>query len=401
MKRFLLALMAVLTMFVALTPSVTMASTGFESVPDDHEGYVPDTNPEEPPEDEHPAEDDNGMVTGIIINLVATVIDAFAEVIEWTFAGTELQYVIFGSVNPLTGGEYTSSSVGNIFSAAEWNFAVNPLRIAFSFAGWLLFAVMIAHYGLKLMKESTNPIERTHLLEDIYGWIGGAAMLVFMYIAVFIIFNLNYAIVDGLNTLVSDNEVFGDVFSVLDQSWDDKSLTTNAIGDAILHLGLAIMTLVLLIQYIFRKFIIGFLVVISPLAAVAYARDKNGQAFKTWLSELLSQTFIQSAHAVVIVLYLAFVNAASNGTSIFNTDNLDIVGNSMQSIVDPVLSFLIAIGGVVAVGALTYNGLRLSMSSGNPRARFHAIRGIRTSLVGCLICIGSVLIVDILRGFMF
>ncbi|MFD1362738.1 Mbov_0395 family pilin-like conjugal transfer protein [Lentibacillus salinarum] len=392
--------MAVLTLFITVTPSVTMAATDFESVPEDNEGYVPETDPEKPAEDEHPAEDDHGMITGIMINLLATVIDVLAEAIEWMFAGTDLQSVLFGSVNPLTGEEFGSSSVGHIFSAAEWNYAVNPLRIAFSFGAWILFVVMIAHYGIKLMKESTNPIQRSHLIENIYAWIGGAAMLVFMYIVVFIIFNLNYAIVDGLRQL-TDNEVFGDVFSVLDQSWDDKSLTGNSFGDAFLHLGLAIMTLVLLIHYIFRKFIIGFLVVISPLAAVAYARDKDGEVFKLWLSELLSQTFIQSAHAVVVVLYLAFVNASNNGTSIFNLDNLGVVGNSMQSVVDPILSFLIAIGGVVAVGALTYNGLRLSFSSGNPMARAHAIKGIRTSIIGCLICIGAVVIVNVLRGLMF
>src|SRR5699024_9130151 len=155
---------------------------------------------------------------------------------------------------------------------------------------------MIANYGIKFMKESTNPIQRSQLLEDIYGWIGGAAMIIFMYIAVFIIFNLNERIVGALHGLISDTEAYEGLFESMNKANDlDESISGNVLGDSLIRLGSVIITFVLIIQYVFRKFIIGFLVIISPLASVAYAREKNSQAFKTWLSELLSQTFIQTA----------------------------------------------------------------------------------------------------------
>src|SRR5699024_9279171 len=173
------------------------------------------------------------------------------------------------------------------------------------------------------------------------------------------------------------------------------------LGDSLIRLGSVIITFVLIIQYVFRKFIIGFLVIISPLASVAYAREKNSQAFKTWLSELLSQTFIQTAHAIVIVLYLAFLNASNNNEALFTHDEaVTILGSGTQSILEPVLTFLIGIGGVVGVGALTYNGLKLALSSGNPQARAEAIKSIRNSIIGCFIAVGAVIIVSVIRGLM-
>src|SRR5699024_3049373 len=142
---------------------------------------------------------------------------------------------------------FDGKSIGNIFSSGEWNYAINPLRIGFSFIAWIFFVIMIANYGIKFMKESTNPIQRSQLLEDIYGWIGGAAMIIFMYIAVFIIFNLNERIVGALHGLISDTEAYEGLFESMNKANDlDESISGNVLGDSLIRLGSVIITFVLI-----------------------------------------------------------------------------------------------------------------------------------------------------------
>lgn len=402
-KRLFLALLACFVLCFAWTPLKSLAYTvkgagteknsqTYEAVPKGHEGYVPSA-PAQKITDDNSEDKDKGSMGERIF---ASVINGINKLFKWAITGVNLHDVLFGVVNPLNGKKYGNTSVGHIFSAAEWNNAVNPLRIAFSFVAWALFAAMIAMYGFKIMQESTNPLRRSNLIENLYAWIGAAAMLAFMYMLVFIIFDLNDAFVYGLD-LISG----GKSSSLFKAMNGDVSGIAGPIGDALINLGMSIMTVILIIQYIFRKFIIAFLVVISPLACVAYARHKDATAFKIWISELVSQVFTQTAHATVVVLYLAFAYASMDGKGSLLNRSDGSIGWSVSQVIDPVLSFLISIGGVVAVGALILNGIRLSLSSNNPTLRMNAMRGVKLSLIGGGICIGAVIVVDILRGLMF
>lgn len=223
-------------------------------------------------------------------------------------------------------------------------------------------------------------------------------MLAFMYMLVFVIFNINYAIVHGLWQLIGGSSGTSTLFDAIGEG--AGGLTGSGFVDGLIDIAMAVMTLVLIIQYIFRKFMIAILVIISPMAAMAFAKNSDGMAFKLWISELISQVFIQSAHGLIIVLYLGFVNASvDGGDGLFGY--LGSIKNQVVLVLDPVLHFLIAIGGVVAVGVLIWNGLRLGMSGGNPQGRSKALKGIQNGLISCLVCVGSVMIVNIIRGLMF
>lgn len=408
MKRFLFFFLALLVFSLATigtVPQPSLAkgnndSPSYDAVPKDYQGYVPDAPSEKITSTENTKKDNGNIAT----RFFAKIINGFSSVVQWVLTGdaskkADLSSIIFGKVNPINGKTFDTHNVGHIFSAAEWNKAINPLRIALTFVAWAFFAVIVAFYGIKLMAESTNPLKRSNLQERLYAWIGAGAMLAFMYMIVFIIFNLNYAFVHGLWNLIGSSKTTNSAFDALSKP-AEGGITGGPIGDSLLNFAMVIMTAVLLVQYIFRKFIIAVLIVISPMAAIAFAKNKDGMAFKMWISELLSQVFIQTGHAIVIVLYLAFVNASVKGSNgIFGDQGL--VEGNVGTVINPILHFLIAIGGVIAVGALTWNGIRLSASGGNPQARASALKGIQMSLIGCLLCVGSVMVVNLIRGLMF
>lgn len=407
LKRILLTILSctILTMAIAPVGAFAKADNGgqnYEAVPDHHQGYVPDA-PTEKVKDGIAKKGLKGA-GNLVGDMFGKLFDLMANVVRFVISGNldgkrvSLSDVIFGKINPINHKAFGKHNVGHIFSAAEWNKAVNPLRISFTFIAWIFLALMVAWYGIKLMGESTNPLKRSNLQEQLFAWIGAGALLAFMYLIVFVIFNLNYEIVQGLWKLIGGDKNTKDIFHVLEKGGD--GLTGQGFADGLISLAMAVMTLVLIIQYVFRKFVIAILVVISPMAAVAYAKNKDGMAFKMWFAELMSQVFIQSAHAVVIVLYLAFLNASlDGGNGLFGY--LGTVEGGVAGVINPILKFLISIGGVVAVGALIWNGIRLSMSSGNPQARALSLKGIQYSLIGCLICVGSVIIVNIIRGLVF
>lgn len=372
-----------------LLPATVSAAPSFDPVPDGYDGYLPEMPVDEKLEEVKREIKDSDT---IIDRLVASLLNGFAKGLGWLVGGTNLDMIIFNQSNPMNGKPYQGNTVGGIFTKAEWNNVVNPLRISFSVVAWMFFAVSIAYYGLKVMKDSTNPLKQVDLREKLLAYIGAAAMLAFMHMIFFLLVNLNNAFVQGLYGFVKDNELFQETFSVLGVIDAEQAMTESVVLDAVIHILMQFLVIWFVFLYIFRKFIIGILVVIAPLAAWAFARNRDGMAFKLWLAELTSQIFIQTAHALVIVLYVGFLsNSLGKGN----------LGTSMAGVLDPLLQFAVGIAGVVAAGALLWNLLRLAFSGKNPKARYLAIKGVQYSLVGFFISVGAIITLNLIRGLIF
>ena len=67
------------------------------------------------------------------------------------------------------------------------------------------------------------------------------------------------------------------------------------------------------LMYMKRLFVIGFLIVISPLITITYAIDRAGdnrsQVFNTWFKEIAVNICIQPLHAL---LYMVFIYSAGS-----------------------------------------------------------------------------------------
>src|SRR5699024_10065023 len=247
-KKILFSILAVSILGLTFAPVVSFADpagvgdvgeTDFDAVPDENQGYVPSA-----PSDKVTADGDDIKTPGMVSKLFGTLFDGLASAVRWvmcgdlTSGGVRLEHVIFGKVNPINQKDFGSNNVGHIFSAAEWNYVVNPIRIAFTFVAWLFFAIMVAWYGIKMMGESTNPLKRSNLQEKLYAWIGGGAMLAFMYMLVFVIFNINYAIIQGLWQLIGGAGGTKSIFDVISETTD--GVTGDGFIDGIVNLAMAI-----------------------------------------------------------------------------------------------------------------------------------------------------------------
>lgn len=107
------------------------------------------------------------------------------------------------------------------------------------------------------------------------------------------------------------------------------------------------------------------------------------------------------AFSFILLLVPEMTHAAPSdvprSTSDITSRSLDsTVGNIIRKIVN----FIALIAGVIFVGMLIRDGIKLAGSSGNPHARSEAIRGIMFSLIGCLVAIGAPILIGVVIGML-
>lgn len=378
----------VLALLLVLVP-VQVLGAEPSPVPEELEGYVPEDPAEEVGEEVRERTQTN---VGLFDKLVATLVNAVTDGVTYLLTGTSLKELIFGQSNPVSGAVFGENSVGNLFTASEWNHIINPLRLGFSSIAWLFFAVSIAFYGWKMMVESTNPLKRSDWQDKMFAYIGATALLALAHVVFFLLVNLNQQMVEGLYSYAKTIPLLESGFATLEGIAEGSSETELFLFDSIVYLAMAVMTLWLVVLYVFRKFMIALLVVIAPLAAWAFARNKDGMAFKLWAAELTSQIFIQTAHALVLLLYFGFLgNSLGDGS----------ISGHVGQVIEPILLFVFGASAVMAAGAFMWNSLRLGMSGKYPHMRYTAMKGLQYSVFGFFISLGAILIVNMLRGLIF
>lgn len=76
------------------------------------------------------------------------------------------------------------------------------------------------------------------------------------------------------------------------------------------------------------------------------------------------------------------------------------LNKTIGNIIRKIVNFIATIAGVVLVGLLIKDGIKLAGSSGNPSARSEAITGIMYSLIGGLVALGAVILVGVIVGLL-
>lgn len=83
-----------------------------------------------------------------------------------------------------------------------------------------------------------------------------------------------------------------------------------------------------------------------------------------------------------------------------DTGDSGVESKDIQDIIDflaTLLKYFSALGGIVVVGALMYNGYRLSYSV-DPRGKAEAIDGLKNAIIGGVVAFGSYQLAGFLKG---
>lgn len=184
--------------------------------------------------------------------------------------------------------------------------------------GFALIAVLLTSYKL-ILAGSINPQARKEAMEGMWRWLGAISLIAGAAPLFYIMFQLNINLVDvfkAVGAFVGGESSTADLSNL---SLTGNSVVTNLSTGSVL--GTALVKLIfcgieawLNIIYYMRLATLMTIFVFTPIMAWMWAINKNVNAYSIWFGELLSNAFMQSAHALCIMIFLTFCNV-KDGTS--------------------------------------------------------------------------------------
>lgn len=190
---------------------------------------------------------------------------------------------------------------------------------------WLVVVLILLALGL--FWSAANPESRLTWRHYAVGFLLGVLLLRFGVELLSFVFDANWALVKGFQSVVDDK--LGESLLACFYNEEAKSL-----GNAIIACVAVLSVGVINWQYIMRKLSIALLLGVLPLVAVVSIPPSNRGALGVWFKELISNIFLQSAHAAAFVLLILLIHATPAGAAAFWMKLAALVGlMSMASLV--------------------------------------------------------------------
>ncbi|HBT19954.1 MAG TPA: hypothetical protein DEA47_01065 [Peptococcaceae bacterium] len=240
----------------------------------------------------------------------------------------------------------------NTFTEKEWN-ALNEFYGKMNQFVPIELVVVVVLMGLAYWYASTIPESKISLRTCFAGLLIAMFLLRIGGLLFAFLFDLNKLIVGQFYSIVQDKIADGTSFLTAFISVNQDGY----LGAAILFVVSVFSIAVINFQYVMRKIVIALLIVLLPLVAVISVLKR--EVLGTWFRELISNIFLQSAHAAVLAFLIALGTAGgSSRGSIATTSEF------WFSLV--ALLCLPTIAGLVRriIGAETFGGFMGSFASG-------------------------------------
>ena len=109
-----------------------------------------------------------------------------------------------------------------------------------------------------------------------------------------------------------------------------------------------------------------------------WSLNKNVNAVQVWLGEILSNLFMQSAHAFVFLILLSLINVGVSGGAPAPAGDYNAL---YQSLADLLFSYGVPIGGAILFASVCWVAMQIVASRFNP--------GRREGAVGNLLYVGA------------
>lgn len=215
-------------------------------------------------------------------------------------------YEIFNIDYHIVAGEPTdASSVNEIvkYNVNKYYDILRNLSIALS-----LF--ILIYVGIR-MAISTVASDKAKYGKMLYNWIASLFLVIFMHFIIIVIcYLVNYGLgmVSDLANSIGITDIEKDMYSgaIMDV---EGAKGFNVFTAFLVICLLSYYQLKFFIFYMLRAIEVSFLIVISPLVTITYSIDKVGdgeaQAFKAWLTELISKSSVQLIHAILYCIFIA------------------------------------------------------------------------------------------------
>lgn len=277
---------------------------------------------------------------GITERILALPFELLADFLQSLFKMPTADAWIYAQYPSGTPPEWKSkvftpeAEIGGVFSQAEWDGLVKPWFESFQLVAWVLMAITITYTGLRIAAHKDSPRARAEMHEWIRSIILGGCVIAFTPLIVDLLFDLNLAIVKACAEAVGRGSE--DFFKA-----GLGPAAGSGLGGAIVNLVWFGETLWFNLRYLLRKLLIMFLIILAPLAGWSATWQKKDTSLQLLFGELVSNVFIQAAHALVFTMFLKLWEI---GNSLGSSGFLDLQAWWLKP---AMIGFLIPVSGIV------------------------------------------------------
>ncbi|MDP4086584.1 MAG: hypothetical protein Q8934_18550 [Bacillota bacterium] len=166
--------------------------------------------------------------------------------------------------------------------------------------------VLMALVGLLLLLSNFSSEQRSNVKTYFAGFIYLVLAMRFGTIFIKILFSINYFFVDLVYSILSSNGIH--IGRFVDTIWGDKNgfdtiTSQGGLGIALLVFCATFMTFLLNYQYAIRMIMLSIMILLFPVVIIGLIFPSKRQAFALWVSEVVSQIYVQTAHAIALGLF--------------------------------------------------------------------------------------------------
>ncbi|MEW5933607.1 MAG: hypothetical protein AB1816_08500, partial [Bacillota bacterium] len=188
-----------------------------------------------------------------------------------------------------------------IFTEEQWR-AVNGFRRVFVAVAWLLLVVSLVVAGVEIAAGGPSLQKRGRLTGIALDFLGAVLLLAFMPLFFDWVCDLNAGLVETVKRAVP--------VDLLRKTLDPENVWTGSvILDWLVKIAWITLQLWFNMLYWVRLFVVGVLYAISPLVAWAFSMRATKTPFFLAISEMVSNVFMQGAHAVVLGFWALLIQA--------------------------------------------------------------------------------------------
>lgn len=203
-------------------------------------------------------------------------------------------------------------------NAAMWYYVFRAVSI-----GILLIVLFVTL--IRILSNSSTIKQKAQAKQSITDWLVSLVLVMFMHLLIIFVITLNNTFV-GILEGAANNTDLSDLTEAIRNVCFSENYIMSMAG-LIVYVLLIFQTIKYLLVYILRFLTTLFLMIISPIVPITYAREKaNGGraiALNGWLREFLYNVFIQLIHCVIYIVMVSTAMEALQGqTSVTGLDDL-------------------------------------------------------------------------------
>jgi hypothetical protein len=310
---------------------------------------------------------------GVFVRLVASIIDGVTDVFNWAVGSlltTKSGTAITLSAMVFNDGLSQKDKLYAPFTATEMDMIWSWYK-AMSAGSFALILIAIVVTAFKFSAAPFNMSMREDAVASLWRWLVAILIIAGAPILFYAMVRINNGLVD-LFLAITNNVAPGKSLDIMMQPGASPQ-TGYVLADSVVSLIFSFIRLWLAILYALRKLVLTVILIFTPLMAWLWSVNKNVNAAQVWLGEILSNIFMQTAHAFVFLILLSFINVGGSGGSPVPPGNYNALYNSLT---DLLTSYGVPIGSAILFASVCWVAVQIITSRFNPDRRENAVNNL-------------------------